>query len=152
MRSGFTHIMYVTRSDKRGRKSLGRAREKWRNDHLGVILWIYCFWYFDIAGRLFCHILTGHSPFQRSNYKWLGNTFQITKAYFHYSSVNPFSSIFSKCPLNYHLTLRGHNFTLALDTVLQLRSFQVTKAYFDNSSVTPFSSIFSKCPLNYHLS
>ena len=30
------------------------------------------------------------------------------------SCVNPFSSIFSKCPLDYHFTLRGHDFTLAV--------------------------------------
>ena len=44
----------------------------------------------------------------------------MTKVYFHWSSVNPFSSIFSKWPLYYHLTLRGHNLTLALRTVLKL--------------------------------
>ena len=35
----------VTRSDKRGTKSLGRSRDNWRKLHLGVILSIYSFFY-----------------------------------------------------------------------------------------------------------
>ena len=49
----------------------------------------------------------------------------MTKAYFDYSSVNPFSSIFSKCPLYYLLIVKGHGFTLMLSTVLKLNSCQI---------------------------
>ena len=47
------HVWYVTRSDKRVTKSLGRSRDNWRNHHLGVIWSSYCFWLFHIVGRHF---------------------------------------------------------------------------------------------------
>ena len=39
------HRSYVTHSDKRGAKSLGRSRDNWSKHHLGVVLSIYCFWF-----------------------------------------------------------------------------------------------------------
>ena len=102
---------YVPRSDKRATKSLGRSRDNWRKHHLGVILSIYCLWYFHIVWRLFYHTRTTHSSCRpKSDFK---KPFQMKKAYIDYSSVNPFRSIFCKCPLYYHRTSRGHKFTLA---------------------------------------
>ena len=56
---------FVTHSDKRVTKALGRSRDNRREHHPGVNLSMYCFWFcFYITGRLFYPILTAHSPFR----------------------------------------------------------------------------------------
>ena len=52
----------VTRMDEHFNIT-GRSRNNWRNDHLGVILAIYCFDVCHIVGRLFYHILTAHGSY-----------------------------------------------------------------------------------------
>ena len=53
----------VTRSDKRGTKSLGRSRDDRINHHLVVILSMHFFFFIHNVGRLLYHILTVHNPF-----------------------------------------------------------------------------------------
>ena len=51
--------LVVTRSDKRGTKSLGRSRDNWRKHHLGVINWsIYWFWFLSLCKVCLFHCLT----------------------------------------------------------------------------------------------
>ena len=114
--------MWVTHSDKRVTKSLRKSRDNWRKQQLGVILSIYCFWFFSLS-----HCRASMPSFSyRSQpiltYNSHENIFQSTKVYHNCSSVHPFSSILSTWPLCYRLTLRGHNFSLALCTVSKVTS------------------------------
>ena len=105
-------MTFVTLSHKRVTKSLGRSRGSCRKHPYGSFLSISCFWFFfsHIVWRLYYHIRTVHSLC------WRLNDFQThfnSNYYFDYSSVNLSSSIFSKWPFCYRLTLGGHNFTWA---------------------------------------
>ena len=95
------YSLNVTRSDKRGTKSLRRSRDNWRKHHLGVIPSI--FYFFDIftlygVYSIMLLQLTVHFD-QEGTIKHISKN---TKAYFDYSHVNPFRSIFSKWPLFMH--------------------------------------------------
>ena len=68
-------VLNVTRSDKRGTKSLGRSRDNWRKHHLGVVVTIYCFGYVHTVWRPFYPILTAHRPFRpihdfKTHFEW----------------------------------------------------------------------------------
>ena len=59
--SGSLKNIYVTHSDKRMTKSLGRPRDNWGKHRLGDIF--FFFFFFHIVGRLLYHFLTSHRPF-----------------------------------------------------------------------------------------
>ena len=111
---------YVTHPDKMGTQSLGRARNKWRKYHLGVIWLMYCWvFFFPILRRLLSFFptaqfdlrLTFKIHFKLQSLRWLKPC-----------SLYPSSSICQKWPLNYRLTSRGQNFSSALHIVLKLTS------------------------------
>ena len=116
-----TFTLRATGSDKKVTRSLGRSPDNcsWKTSPRGRCINLL----FLIFSLCWASLLSySDSPQPISTYKRLKNTFQMTKAYFDCSSVDPFSSSFSKWPLCDHFTLRGHNFTLALCTVLKLIS------------------------------
>ena len=111
------HWSLVTRPDKTETKSLGTAQDK-SSPRGRFIHWLFSIFFLHTGGRLFYHVLTAHSPLDR----YLTLRHQLTdkslwrKAPFWLSA--PFSR--NGCARYYHLTLRGHNFTSALCTILNL--------------------------------
>ena len=123
----------VTHSDKRGTKSLGRSRANWRIHHLGVILSSLCFSIFcQIVGCLLYPFFHCSQPpsWPINDIKNISN---YKKSTLTKSVLNPFSSIFWKWPLYYHLTWRGHNFHFGV--MHSFQTWQIKPLWF----VWPFS-------------
>ena len=113
LRSGKPIIM--TRCHKRVAKSLGRSRGNWRKHPMGHFIFnsIYCFWLCHIVGRLYCSIIFVLSQ-PILTYKWPPKNphFKLQKSPLTKAVSILSAPMFAKWPLYYHLTSRGHNFTL----------------------------------------
>ena len=97
-----------------------------RKHHVGVIVTVYCFWFFQYSL---------HSPFQSINdFK---KHFKLEKP----CSANPFSSIFSKWALYYHI--RGYNIAFGIKHSFEtLKLFGCTFCWYQELKMTKLTMCY----------